>query len=85
MKVLRVAVPCKSINISSLFWIYSRSLGKVSTTLPKSSVFFDCFDFFKRVQSKSRTCCKMLESTMFYCLKSVVEDLSAETSIGFDG
>jgi hypothetical protein len=85
MKVFNVVVPWSSMNKSSLFKTNSSSFGNVSITLLKSSWFLEFFDFFKSVQRRSRTCWRIDESTMFICLKSVVEDLSAEISTGFEG
>lgn len=62
------------------------------TILPKSSGCFSLSVFFKRVQRRSRTCCKMEESTTLSTLPSWVglcfspeesSDRDSETAHGY--
>ena len=81
MNVLRVDVPCKSKNISSLLKTKLSSFGNTPIMILNYS---DCLSlvFFKSVLNSSRTCCRMEESIKFkgFCSDA---DLSAERSIVF--
>ena len=85
INVFRAVVPCRSKNISSLLCTYSSSLGNTSIIFSKSGLFFSLV-FLSKVHSKSNTWFRIEESTIFWStLCSVVEDLSADKSIGFWG
>lgn len=84
IKVLRVYVPFKRRNTSSLLYTKSSSFGKVSIIFAYSSV--STFVFLSNVHRRSSTNYKIEASTIFYTLGApTLEDLSADKSIRLVG